>query len=72
MKCYVCGTALIPEISDLPFKIGKKSILIIKNLPILECPNCKEYLIEDPIMDKVESFIKGVDEKTELEIVAFG
>ncbi len=71
MKCHICGTKMAPEISDFPFKIGKKSILIIKDLPVLECPNCKEYLFEDPIMEKVESYIKSVDEKAELEIVAF-
>jgi len=72
MKCHLCGTKLVSDTSDFPFKIGKKSILIIKDLPVLECPNCKEYLLEDPIMEKVEGFIKKVDEKAELEIVAFG
>lgn len=72
MKCHICGTKMISEISDFPFKIGKKSILIIKDMPVLECPNCKEYLFEDPVMEKVDSIIKEVDERTELEIVAFG
>ncbi len=55
----------------MPFKISKKSILIIKNLPVLECPDCKEYLIEDAIMENLEKIITGVDEKTKLEIVAY-
>jgi len=71
MRCYNCGVELKPENTDLPFKISKKSILIIKNLPVLECPNCKEYLIEDAIMENLEKVINGVDEKTELEIVAY-
>jgi len=71
MKCYNCGVELKAENTDLPFKISKKSILIIKNLPVLECPNCKEYLIEDAIMENLEKVINGVDEKTELEIVAY-
>jgi len=62
---------MVTETSDFPFKIGKKSILIIKDLPVIECPNCKEYVFEDPVMEKVDNLIRGFDEKTELEIVAF-
>ena len=71
MKCYICGSSMVSDTTDLPFKIGKKSILIIKELPVIECPNCKEYLIEDAVMERLEVMINRMDEKTELEIVAY-
>ena len=50
MICHNCGEKLEKVITDLPFKIDRNSIIIIKQLPILQCQNCNEYLIEDPVM----------------------
>ena len=59
MKCYVCGERLEPTISDLPFRLGPTSIVVIKKLPVLECTNCTEFSIEDPVMEKVEGLLEG-------------
>jgi YgiT-type zinc finger domain-containing protein len=71
MICHVCGDQLKKVITDLPFKIKHDSIIIIKDLPVLQCQNCQEYLIEDPIMEKVDNLLSHVDETTELEILKF-
>jgi YgiT-type zinc finger domain-containing protein len=71
MKCTVCGSVLHTTRTDLPFKVNDKSIVIFKELPVLQCQNCAEYLIEDPVMDRIEQLLSKVDRAAELEIIQF-
>jgi YgiT-type zinc finger domain-containing protein len=71
MRCYNCGGKLQKVTSDLPFKIKEGSIIIIKKLPVLQCQNCNEYLIEDPVMEKVDRILNKVDKIAELEILSY-
>ncbi|MCL5773764.1 MAG: type II toxin-antitoxin system MqsA family antitoxin [Firmicutes bacterium] len=71
MKCRVCGSKMNKAKTDLPFKIRSKSIVIIKELPVLQCSRCSEYLIDDQNMAKVEQILSSVDRVAELEIVHF-
>jgi len=71
MNCHSCGESLEELITDLPFKIGSDSIIIIKKLPVLQCKNCSEYLIEDSVMEKVDSILNKVDRTAELEIFSY-
>ena len=57
--------------TDMPFKLSPKTIVILKDLPVLQCENCEEYAIEDPVMEKVDSLLATVDSTVELEIVQF-
>lgn len=71
MKCRICGGAMREVVTDLPLKLNQKSIIIFKELPVLQCENCSEYLIEDAVMDRVEATIDGVDKEAELEIIRY-
>jgi YgiT-type zinc finger domain-containing protein len=71
MKCHICGGNLKFTQTDLPFKRDEKIIVILKNLPIFQCENCQEYLIEDPVLEEVESIMAGVNPTAELEIVRY-
>ena len=71
MKCHVCGSRLVHQVTDLPFKIGDSSIVILKGLPLLQCENCGEYLIEDNVMARVEQMLAKVDSASELEIIRY-
>lgn len=71
MRCHVCGGAIEATTSDLPFKLAQNRIVIFKNLPVLQCDQCGEYLLEDSVMARVEEMIKGADESVELEIVRY-
>jgi YgiT-type zinc finger domain-containing protein len=71
MKCEICGSTLQSIKTDLPFKISDKTIVIIKELPVVQCGNCAEYQIEDPIFSRVEELLSAVDRQRELEIVRF-
>ena len=57
--------------SDMPFKLDDKRMVIIKELPVLQCGECGEYLLEDKIMAQVEKTLDSVDASAELEIVSF-
>lgn len=54
MTCHICGGKLEKVTTNLPFKVDDNSIVIIKSLPVLQCRNCSEYLIEDAVMARVD------------------
>ena len=71
MKCRVCGAALRASITDLPFKVSDRTIVILKDLPVDQCEACSEYLIGDAVFARVETLLSGVDASVELEIIPF-
>ncbi len=71
MKCTVCGGELNRTMTDLPFKIGESSIVILKGLPVLQCAKCPEYLMEDEVLRRVDEILAKVESGTELEIVRY-
>ena len=71
MKCRVCGGVLRASITDLPFKVSDRTIVILKDLPVEQCDACSEYLIEDAVFTKVEALLAGVDASAGLEIIPF-
>ena len=71
MKCHVCGGQMNASITDLPFKVGEKTIIIVKELPVLQCGNCNEYLLDDTVMKRVEKMVAQVDGAAELEVIRY-
>ncbi|MFQ6034234.1 MAG: YgiT-type zinc finger protein [Sedimentisphaerales bacterium] len=71
MICKNCGEKLEKLTTSLPFKINCNCIVIIKDLPVLQCRNCSEYLIEDAVMEKVESILSNIDKTAELEVLSY-
>jgi YgiT-type zinc finger domain-containing protein len=71
MKCRTCGRALRARITDLPFKVSDRTIVILKQLPVAQCEGCGEYLIADGVFAKVEELLSKVDVSVELEIIPF-
>ena len=71
MKCAVCGGDLRTTTTDLPFKVSDTSIVILRGLPVIQCPRCPEYLIEDEVLRRVDEILAKVEGGTELEIVRY-
>ena len=71
MTCHACGAKLRKTNTDLPFKLKQGSIIIIKQLPVLQCANCSEYLIQDAVMEKVDKLLTRVDTAVEVEILNY-
>jgi len=68
---HVCGARLKPLVTDLPFRVSETTIVILKDLPVLQCDNCAEYFLEDPVMGRVEEILDKVDSAAELEIIRY-
>ena len=71
MKCTVCSARMSPRITDLPFKLAEQRIVIIKQLPVLQCTSCREYLIEDAVMERIEALLVRTDSTAELEVLRY-
>ena len=71
MKCTVCGAEMRATTSDLPFKTSEQTIVILKSLPVLQCDNCSQYLMEDAVLGRVDELLAAVDGAAELEIIRY-
>lgn len=71
MNCHVCGAAMYETVTNLPFKLSATTIAIVKHVPVFECSNCREYLLGDKTVQRVEEVLSTVDETTELGVVDF-
>jgi YgiT-type zinc finger domain-containing protein len=71
MKCRICGSTMESIITTLPFKVEQETIVILKELPVLQCNKCNEYLLEDYIMERVDRLLEKTDYNAELEIIKF-
>ena len=71
MRCHVCGGNMQEVRSDMPFKLDSKRIVIIKDLPVLQCGECGEHAFSDPVMEKIEEALANSDSGAELEVVRY-
>jgi YgiT-type zinc finger domain-containing protein len=71
MRCGICGAELAAARTDLPFKVSETTIVILKSLPVLQCANCPEYLIEDGVLGRVDDILARVDREAEVEIIRY-
>jgi YgiT-type zinc finger domain-containing protein len=71
MKCRICGSKMASIITDLPFKVSRKSIVIVKDVPVFQCNGCSEYLLGDVVMEEIENILEKVDAATELEVLKY-
>ena len=71
MRCTVCGARMSPITTDLPFKLSEERIVILKQLPVLQCETCREYLIEDTVMTRIDTMLARTDSTAELEVLRY-
>lgn len=62
---------MLPATSDLPFKVAEQTIVVLKELPVLQCRTCGADSIEDAVQSRVDEILAAVDEATELEIIRY-
>jgi YgiT-type zinc finger domain-containing protein len=67
----VCGGMLESRVTDLPFKIGDFSIVILKALPVLQCRQCGDTELEQQTMLRVDQLLSTVDKSAELEVIRY-
>ena len=71
MRCHVCGSKMKSVTTNLPFKVNDSSIVILKDLPVYQCQGCTEYLLDDPVLERVDEILDKVDTAAELEVVKY-
>lgn len=71
MKCHVCGSRMQSVTTDLPFKVNDTTIVIMKDLPVIQCDGCSEYLLDDLVLKRVDGIIEKMDAAAELEIIRY-
>lgn len=71
MKCTVRGAQMRSTRSDPPFKTTEQTIVILKNLAVLQCETCVQYLIEDVVLGRVDQILAAVNGAAELEIIRY-
>ncbi len=71
MKCQICGAKMKSIVTSLPFKRSETTIVILKGLPVSQCKSCSEYLLDDPVLRRVEELLEKVSTSTELEILKY-
>lgn len=71
MKCHVCGAKLEPVVTDLPFKVSDEKIVIVEDLPVHQCSQCREFLLDDRVMERVEKILETVGTATRLRVVKY-
>jgi len=71
MVCRICGGMLENLTTDMPFKLEYDTIVIIKELLVLQCRNCSEYVIEDEVMQNVDRILSQIDRTAELEVLSY-
>jgi YgiT-type zinc finger domain-containing protein len=71
MSCRICGGAMEPRVTDLPFKLGDFSIVILKALPVLQCRQCADIELEHATMLRVDELLSGIDRSAELEVIRY-
>lgn len=71
MRCRVCGSTMATTVTDLPFKIGPFTIVIVKSLPVEQCEACSEYSLSDAVMASIDRMLEQVAPQAELEIIRY-
>ena len=71
MNCRICGGAMEERVTDLPFKVGDTSIVIVRSLPVLQCRQCGEIELENVAMSRVDRLLAALDRSAELEVVRY-
>ena len=71
MICHVCCGQMQSKETDLPFKVSDRSIAVVKSVPVHECGNCGEIVMDNPVMAAVDRILESLDARAELEIVQY-
>ena len=71
MRCRICGGLLESRVTDLPFKIGDSSIVILRSLPVIQCRQCGDTELEQATMSRVDQLLAAVGVSAELNVIRY-
>ncbi len=71
MTCFFCKGDLKPS-TTTHFVDLKKCIVIVKNVPCLECSQCGETVFTDEVAKRLDDIVKAVSSfMTEIAVVEY-
>lgn len=71
MKCHVCGTSMTRVVSELPFRVNQSVMIILRDLPLLECTECGAYAFEEKVMERVHEIVERLHCPSHLDAVLY-
>ena len=71
MKCHVCGNSMTRVASDLPFRVNRSVMIILRDLPLMECNECGAYAFEERVMERVHEIVERLKSPSHLEAVLY-
>jgi YgiT-type zinc finger domain-containing protein len=71
MKCHVCGTSMTRVVSDLPFRVNRSVMIILRDLPLMECTECSAYAFEDRVMERVHEIVERLRSPSHLDVIRY-
>jgi YgiT-type zinc finger domain-containing protein len=71
MKCHVCGTQMKPVVADLPFRVDRSVMIILRELPLLECGGCSAYALQDIVIERVHEMIQSLTSPAHLDVIRY-
>lgn len=71
MTCFFCKDNMI-ETTTTHFVDLKNCIVIVKNVPCLECPQCGEVIYTDDVAERLDNIVKSVSAfMTEIAVIEY-
>lgn len=71
MKCFTCDSDMIDS-STTHFVDLKKCMIIVKNVPCLECPKCGEKYYTDEVAERLDEIVESISVlMTEIAVVEY-
>ena len=71
MKCHVCGNSVTRVVSDLPFRVNRSVMIILRDLPLMECSDCGAYAFEERVMERVHEMVQSLRSPSHLDAVRY-
>lgn len=71
MKCHLCGKPMRRVVTDLPFRVNRSVMIILRNLPLVECSECGAYILEEKVMERVHEIVGRLRSPSHLEAVLY-
>jgi YgiT-type zinc finger domain-containing protein len=58
-------------VTDLPFRVDRSVMIILRDLPLLECSKCGAHALEEEVMERVHEIVGRLRSPSHLEAVLY-
>lgn len=71
MKCHVCGNPMTRVVTDLPFRVDRSVMIIMRDLPLMTCSECGAYAFEERVIERVHEIVDRLHSPSHLDEVLY-